>query len=240
MKKLLLILVLFGLIFNSCDAQRNFAAKKLLFQQVQKPYINFGYLYNWYAATDSRNIANTGWHVSTSTDFNTIVTYLGGFSIAGGKMKEIGFIYWNSPNTGATNTSKFNGRGSGTRAYNTGIFSSILNNSYYWYSNSLNTRDLLANTAFIQGSAWNAKQGMSIRLVKDATTLTDGQSSIYIGNDLKVYRTICIGTQEWLADNLAETLYRDLSTITVVTDNTAWSVLTTGARCVYNNDESYR
>ena len=78
--------------------------------------------------------------------------------------------------------------------------------------------------------------GGSIRLVKDTTTLSHGQMGVYLGNDWKVYRTICIGTQEWLADNLAETRYRNGKLIPEVTDNTAWASLTSGALCAYNND----
>jgi len=121
MKKLLLILVLFGFIFNSCDAQRNYTAKKLLFGQVQKPYINYGYLYNWWAVigdTDGDNvsetsIANTGWHVPTTTDWSIIETYVNGgtppspsSNTVGGKLKQVDLVYWNSPNTGATNEFK--------------------------------------------------------------------------------------------------------------------------------------
>ena len=73
--------------------------------------------------------------------------------------------------------------------------------------------------------------------MKDTTTLTHGQTGTYTGNDGKVYRTICIGAQEWLADNLLETLYRDLSAIPEVTSDATWIGLTTGARCSYNNDE---
>jgi uncharacterized protein (TIGR02145 family) len=77
-----------------------------------------------------------------------------------------------------------------------------------------------------------------VRLVKDTTTLSDGETGTYTGNDGKVYRTICIGTQEWLADNLAETKYRNNDSIPEVTDNTAWAGLSTGARCSYDNDPS--
>jgi len=84
----------------------------------------------------------------------------------------------------------------------------------------------------------NPKVGKSIRLVKDSTTLTDGQEGTYTGNDGKVYRTICIGTHEWLADNLKETKYRNGDIISVITDDYQWSQLTTGARCAYNNNET--
>jgi len=81
--------------------------------------------------------------------------------------------------------------------------------------------------------------GMSVRLVKDSTTLTHGQTGTYTGNDGRVYSTICIGTQEWLSESLCETEYRNGDPILEVTDNAAWAALTTGARCSYNNDESY-
>ena len=80
---------------------------------------------------------------------------------------------------------------------------------------------------------------MSLRPVKDTTSLSDGESGYYVGNDGKVYRTICIGTIEILADNLAETKYRDGSAIPEITDNAAWMADTDGALCAYDNDWSY-
>ena len=74
--------------------------------------------------------------------------------------------------------------------------------------------------------------------MKTTTSLTHGQTGTYTGNDGKIYRTICIGTQEWLADNLCETKYRNGDSIPEVTDDSAWAALTTGAMCAYNNDWS--
>jgi len=70
----------------------------------------------------------------------------------------------------------------------------------------------------------------------DSTTLTDGQTGTYTGNDGKIYPTVCIGTQEWVACNIAETKYRDGSNIPEVTDNATWAALTTGALCAYENN----
>ena len=82
----------------------------------------YGYLYNWYAVDDSRNIAPEGWHVPTDDEWQILVDYLGGSSVAGGKMKETGTEHWNSPNTGATNESGFTALPGGYRG---------LNGSYY-------------------------------------------------------------------------------------------------------------
>lgn len=245
MKKILLLLVLFGLFFQS-NAQRNYAAKKLLFSQVQKPYVNYGYLYNWYAATDSRNITSSDdWVVPTYSNFSSLQTYLGGY-LYGGGMKEIGLTYWGTPNAEATNANKFNGRGGGIRINETGVFESIKAIGFYWASTQYDSNSAYAAWQQYQSGIFGIdfsrikQRGHSIRLIKTSTALSNGQEGLYTGNDGKIYRTICIGSQEWLADNLAETKFRNGDLITVVTDNAAWVALTTEARCVYNNDESYR
>src|SRR5664280_2860660 len=56
--------------------------------------------------------------------------------------------------------------------------------------------------------------------------------------DSNVYKTITIGTQTWMAENLRTTKYRDGSSILNITDNTVWTYLTTGAYCNYNNTKS--
>ena len=78
----------------------------------------YGRLYNWYAVTDSRNIAPAGWHVPSDAEWKQLEMYLGmsqseadatGWrgTDEGGKLKEVGTMHWNSPNTGATNESGF-------------------------------------------------------------------------------------------------------------------------------------
>jgi uncharacterized protein (TIGR02145 family) len=54
--------------------------------------------------------------------------------------------------------------------------------------------------------------------------------------DGNIYASVIIGTQEWMAQNLKVTRYRDGASIPNVTDNTSWSGLTSGAYCWYNND----
>lgn len=243
MKKLLLIFILFGLAFNLCDAQRNFTAKKLLFSQVQKPYINYGYLYNWYAATDSRNIANTGWHVPSDAEFNSLATYLGGRTGAGGKLKQITSIYWSSPNTGATNEYLFNSRGNGYRQRlnsTTYTFNEISRHGGLWTTTEQDATFAYQNYTYYTdanfvSAIYYKKGAFGIRLIADS-----GNPTSYIGNDGKIYRTVTINGVTYTADNLAETKYRNGDNIPEVTDNTDWSNLTTGARCVYGNNENNR
>jgi uncharacterized protein (TIGR02145 family) len=56
--------------------------------------------------------------------------------------------------------------------------------------------------------------------------------------DGNVYKTVKIGTQIWMAENLRTTKYRDGSKITKVIDNTAWSTLTSGAYTYWGNDSA--
>lgn len=197
--------------------------------------VEYGFLYNWYAATDERNIASSGWKVPILSDSSTLFTNAGGSNLAGKTLKETGTTYWTALNNG-TNDYKFNARGSGNRSGVNGSFSN-LNNYFEWlinYSGYIIWKfisDLSAVTGYN-----SQKQGASIRLVKESTTLSEGQEGTYTGNDGKVYRTICIGTQEWLADNLCETKYRNGDSIPEVTGNDDWVALTSGAFCLYNND----
>jgi len=57
--------------------------------------------------------------------------------------------------------------------------------------------------------------------------------------DGNVYQTIKIGDQWWMMENLKVTHYRNGDPIPHVTDNGAWSDLTTGAYCEYDNNPSY-
>ena len=152
-------------------------------------------------------------------------------------IKEVGSSHWLPSNDG-TNSSHFNARGAALRNTTTGAFQYWQDLAVFWGSDSS-----FISVECSDGSAtllsWSPfKQGLSVRPLKDSTTLSDGETGTYTGNDGKVYRTICIGTQEWLADNLAETKYRNGDTIPEVTNNTAWAALVTGAMCAYNNDWS--
>ena|GEM_PF-839577 len=83
---------------------------------------NKSVLYNYYAAVDSRGIAPKGWHVATHDDWATLANNCGGYTIAGGKLKQTGTTHWLAPNTGATNETGFNALPTGDRANQTGEF----------------------------------------------------------------------------------------------------------------------
>ena len=120
----------------------------------------YGRLYNYLAIIDPRNIAPLGWHVATQAEWTTLVTFLGGESVAGGKLK---------------NSAGFNALLGGDRDPS-GAFGEIGGDAYwwsatensstppavtiwYWYINTDKTRAY---------KYYDSKEyGMSVRCVKD-------------------------------------------------------------------------
>ena len=132
----------------------------------------YGYLYNWYATTDSRNIAPEGWHVPTDAEWTTLVDYLGGnpASSPGGKMQETGTTHWRSPNTAATNETGFTALPGGGRSG--GNYSSINYFCHFWSSTVGNgTQAWYRNLSYNNSGAYRHLQlkqhGFSVRCVRD-------------------------------------------------------------------------
>ena len=93
----------------------------------------YGRLYNWWAVNDRRGLAPRGWHVPTTTEWQSVIDCLGGEAVAGAALKEAGTTHWLSPNTGANNSSGFTGLPVGGRFGSDGSF---INNGMYcdWWS----------------------------------------------------------------------------------------------------------
>jgi uncharacterized protein (TIGR02145 family) len=131
----------------------------------------YGRLYNWYAATDARNIAPAGWHVPSDTEWDVLINYLGGESVAGSKMKETGTAHWASPNIDATNSSGFTSLPGGVRDQN-GPFFAIGNLGSWWSSTELLTSNAWSRTLFnSHGVVFKngdfKQRGFSVRCLRD-------------------------------------------------------------------------
>jgi uncharacterized protein (TIGR02145 family) len=164
--------------------------------------IEYGNLYNWYAATDVRGICPSGWHLPSKVEWETLITELGGVIVSGGHLKEIGTTYWYSQSAGTDNSSGFSARGSGYR-HETGLFTTIRIDNLIWSSTEYNTTlsyyIALNNAGDYASVSGNYKKlGCSIRLIKDNST-DPGTVTDYDGN---IYSTVTIGTQVWMAANL--------------------------------------
>jgi uncharacterized protein (TIGR02145 family) len=100
---------------------------------------NFGALYNWYTVNTGK-LCPSGWHVPSDTEWTTLTTYLGGESVAGGKLKQTGTTYWLSPNTGATNESGFTAL-PGSNRTDIGAFYSFGYNGNWWSTTVYSTTE---------------------------------------------------------------------------------------------------
>lgn len=134
--------------------------------------VNYGRLYNWFAVNDSRNIAPAGWHVPSFEEWQTLVDFLGGDQIAGGKIKEAGTTHWTSPNTGATNESGFTGLPAGYRYIESGYFNHMGLSAFFWSSSESSStigcyRALNYDDSAVGRPNVNKSYGFSVRCVRD-------------------------------------------------------------------------
>ena len=105
----------------------------------------YGGLYNWYTVNTGK-LCPQGWHMSSYDEWTTLATYLGGESVADGKLRETGTTHWQSPNTGATNESGFTALPGGLRFFD-GVYG--IRSSGCWWS----------STEYNVSGAWNRYQG---------------------------------------------------------------------------------
>ena len=130
----------------------------------------YGKLYNWYVASDSRNVCPEGWHIITIEEWFHFSNYFGPSTTVGSKLKESGSAHWINPNLGATNESQFTGLPGGNRSAE-GLYSSIYSGGYWWsISEDPTTHAFLSHLtgalpSFLQVSL-NKKTGASIRCFK--------------------------------------------------------------------------
>jgi len=122
----------------------------------------YGYLYNWYALDDIRNIAPEGWHVATDAEYTALSDYLGGESVAGGKMKDN--VNWNG-----TNESGFSALPGGLRSGDTGNYQFMGEEGQFWTSELSKMRylhnDAVSINIYLNSST--PQLGASIRCVSD-------------------------------------------------------------------------
>jgi uncharacterized protein (TIGR02145 family) len=144
-------------------------------------YITYGVLYNRSAAMNGaassttnpsgvQGVCPTGWHLPSDAEWTQLTDYLGGESVAGGKLKETGTAHWNSPNTGATNETGFTSLPGGYRT-SPGAFYGIGYLGGWWSA-----------TEDCTGNAWgrimdysdsgvirygNKENGFSVRCLRD-------------------------------------------------------------------------
>jgi uncharacterized protein (TIGR02145 family) len=130
----------------------------------------YGALYNWYTVNTGK-LCPTGWHVPSDSEWTILTTYLGGESVAGGKLKETGTSHWLSPNTAATNTTGFTALPGSYRDFG-GWFGGGSIDCYWWSSTEYSTdgawgRGLNNYSSTVVRNYYSKRDGFSVRCLKD-------------------------------------------------------------------------
>jgi len=135
----------------------------------------YGALYNWHAVHTGK-LCPTGWHAATDNDWTTLVDYVGGAAVAGGKLKSTrtspdAHPRWDSPNTGATDEYKFSalpegGRSSGGEFRTEGKYGTWWS-ATEWTSSGAYLRDMYADRSDVFKGGSSKEHGFSVRCIKD-------------------------------------------------------------------------
>ena len=137
-----------------------------------------GALYNWYSVNTGK-LCPSAWRVASDQDWFELIDYLGGKSVAGGKLKTPGG--WFEPNTGATNESGFTASPGGKRVGfitefpdQIGHFSTIeIETSAYWWSSTEFSAieayysHVMYSSIHVENHYLNKSYGFSVRCIKD-------------------------------------------------------------------------
>jgi uncharacterized protein (TIGR02145 family) len=102
-----------------------------------------------------------------------------------------------------------------------------------------------------EGTFTSSLTGLAYRTTYYLKAYATNATGTYYGNEISfttngtvidiegnIYKTVTIGTQEWMGENLRTTKYNDGAGISLVTDNIEWSELATEAYCWFDNDKT--
>jgi len=152
----------------------------------------YGGLYQWdemmqyVSKVGTQGICPTGWHIPSDAEYCILENEIDGDAIlcnetgyrginAGGNLKVTGTTHWNSPNTGATNSSGFSALAAGYRTTD-GTFMYLkgdgaISNTYFWSSSETPNngwyRYLVYNNDESGRNHRSKEHGYSVRCIRD-------------------------------------------------------------------------
>jgi OOP family OmpA-OmpF porin len=130
----------------------------------------YGYLYNWTAA---KSACPSGWHLPSDPEWDLLFNNLGGDTISGNKLMEVGKNHWLKPSTGATDEVGFRGIPAGARS----VEGQFVYQGYYclfWSSTQKDEKSVGLVSMYISNdinkvelSTGYPSNGVSVRCIKD-------------------------------------------------------------------------
>jgi uncharacterized protein (TIGR02145 family) len=153
--------------------------------------INYGYLgkiYNWYAVMDSRGLAPSGWHLPTSTELNTLYSYLGGSNNAGKKLLNTSgnlfYDYRDSPIPYPDNSTGFSALFSGGRQIHFQPWSDFgligMRASYFWCKDDSGNSNAASKNYRAYFSISNSYANTTLESRYSGSSLTFISSGFYV------------------------------------------------------------
>jgi uncharacterized protein (TIGR02145 family) len=129
--------------------------------------LKFGFLYDFETA---KTVCPSGWHLPNDAEWTTMIDYLGGENIAGGKMKTTNT--WNNPNKGATNKSGFSALPAGFHNCDDSTFVDFGKDTRFWSSTPDSTCGAWGREIYYKGTeiyhmSYSFTCGYSVRCIKD-------------------------------------------------------------------------
>jgi len=169
----------------------NGSIEKYCYNNISGNCDTYGGLYEWnemmqYTTTEGvQGICPDGWHIPTNVEWCLLEQYLDEVTIicdppatnysggidAGGHLKMSGTSYWNSPNTGATNSSGFTAMPGGNGGYET--YGNLGQRGYFWTSTEYNSTSaylkflIFFNVYVSYGMGLKSSGGHSVRCIKN-------------------------------------------------------------------------
>lgn len=155
--------------------------------------------------------------VSATATSSTTVTGVGNITNNGGSAVTARGFCW-STNSNPTINNSHTSDGTGNGSFNSSITGLSANTTYYMRAYAQNANGV------------SYGEVVSVYTITCPSTVTD-----YDGNS---YSTVLIGTQCWMKQNLKTTHYQTGGYISLITDASSWSSLTSAARCYPNGVSS--
>lgn len=149
---------------DHADSKNNNIIEKYCYDNKEENCVLFGGLYDWdemmlYQKQEGgKGICPDGWHVPSLTEWNTLIAFFGGETVAGAPMKKAG-------------SSGFEALAGGIRGAN-GNFNLMGSGAYFWTSTQIEENNAWGVSLLYRGTALspmyrNKVMGLSVRCIKD-------------------------------------------------------------------------
>jgi uncharacterized protein (TIGR02145 family) len=179
----------------------------------------YGRLYNWSTAMmlpsscnssdcssqiqePHRGICPNGWHIPSDYEWDLLINYAGGSSVAGIKLKAASGWRDNTNGSSGNGTNDYGfaalpGGLGDSNGYSGRYVDGSEYNGFWWSANAARYSTHYDDDYTSQDCIWNSCKPYlySVRCLRDVEYISKG-------NNINNYRTVVIGTQTWMAENL--------------------------------------